>query len=443
MKLNSSSEPWLVYPLLLPFRTAYQNLSLDPLITPEEIARFAVEYDTNTIAELQQEIEDSPRDECKVVFTGHRGCGKSTLLAKLKRVLEEELFVVFFSISDLVEMSDVNHVNILFSIAMQLMGAADEQNIDLKDSTKKQITRWFAEEVLTESDELKAEISSGFNFPTVFAWFKGQLGTSATVRKDIKLRFEKNISELVQIINQLATVIEEATDKEVVVIIDDIDKLDMATVREIFYTHVKALFLPSLRLVMTVPIAALREGDIFATLQTETNNKVIPMAVLKLISKSAKRQTALQPKPELVELFRELLFKRVDSSLVAPEAVAEIVFYSGGVLRELVRITGKCCQLCLLKVRQQQENTEIKIDSSVVQEAIQELRLDFELPLGAKDFEILQKVYADFIPADPKEQKFLDLLHSLHVLEYRNAEIWYDLHPIIVEILRRKELIPT
>jgi nucleoside-triphosphatase THEP1 len=430
-------------PLLLPFRTAYQNLSLDPLITQEEIARFGVEYDAETIAELQQEIEDSPRDECKIIFTGHRGCGKSTLLAKLKRIVEEELFVVFFSISDLVEMSDVNHVNILFSIAMQLMGAAEAEKIEIKDSTKKQITRWFAEEVLTESNELKAQLDSGFNFTTIFAWFKGQLGTSATIRQEIKQRFEKNISELVQVINQLASIIEDASGKEVVVIIDDIDKLDMATVRDIFYTHVKALFQPALRLVITVPIAALREGDIFATLQTETNNKVIPMTVLKLIPKAEKRQTILQPKPELVELFRELLFKRVEPSLVAPEAVAEIVLYSGGVLRELVRITGKCCQLCLLKVRQQKDNTEIKIDSTVVQEAIQELRLDFELPLGAKDFEILQKVYADFIPEDPKEQKFLDLLHSLHVLEYRNAEIWYDLHPIIVEILRRKALIPA
>lgn len=430
-------------PLLLPFRDAYQKLSLDPLITKKDLDQFGVEYDRDTIDRLQQEIEDSPRDECKVVFTGHRGCGKSTLLAKLTQTLEEELFVVFFSISDLVEMSDVNHVNILFSIAMQLMGAADEAKIKLKDSTKKQITQWFAEEVLTESNELMAQISSGFNFTTIFAWFKGQLGTSATIRQEIKQRFEKNISELVGVINLLASVIEDAVDKEVVVIIDDIDKLDMATVRDIFYTHVKPLFQPALRLVMTIPIAALREGDIFATLQTETNNKVVPMAVLKLIPKDKKRQAILAPNPEMVGLFRKLLLKRIDGNLIESRAVAEIVLYSGGVLRELVRITGKCCQLCLKEVRRQPENTEIKIDAAVVKQAIQELRLDFELPLGAKHFEILQEVYADFVPQDPQEQKFLDLLHSLHVMEYRNGEIWYDLHPIIVEILRRKELIPA
>lgn len=428
-------------PLLLPFREAYQKLSLDPLITKEDIEQFGVKYDVETIERLQQEIEDSPRDESKIVFTGHRGCGKSTLLAKLRQLIEAEFFVVFFSISDLIEMSDVNHVNILFSMAMQLMGAADSEDIAIKDSTKKQITRWFAEEVLTESDELKAQIESGFNFSTIFAWFKGQLSTSSTIRKEIKLRFEKDISELVSTINLLATVITEASGKEVVVIIDDIDKLDMGTVRDIFYTHVKALFQPAVRFVITIPIAAVREGDILATVQTETNNKVITMAVLKLISKSDKRDVVSQPKPELVAVFRELLFKRIDANLVDAQAVAEIVLYSGGVLRELVRITGKCCQICLREVRRQPENVEIKITSEVVNRAIQELRLDFELPLGAKDFEILQKVYEDFIPEDPKAQKFLDLLHSLHVLEYRNAEIWYDLHPIIVEILRRKELI--
>ncbi|MGD1903921.1 MAG: P-loop NTPase fold protein [Geitlerinemataceae cyanobacterium] len=430
-------------PLLPHFREAYQNLSLDPLVTPEAIARFRVEYDRETLENLQQEIEDSPRKECKVVFTGHRGCGKSTLLASLKQELEAsgELFVVLFSISDLVEMSDVNHVNILFAIAMQLMGAADEQNIGIKDSTRKEIERWFTEEVVTEASEFKAQVEAGFNFKALFAWFKGVLQTSSTVRREIKQRFEKNISELSQIIDLLATVIEDAAGKEIVVIIDDIDKLDMSTVRDVFYTHVKALFQPSIRLVMTMPIAALREGDIFATLQTETNNKVIPMAVLKLISKGDKRLPDARPKPEYVEIFRDLLVKRMDARLLMAEAIPDIVFYSGGVLRELVRIVAKCCNLCLREVRRQPENTEIRITPEVVEQAVQALRLDFELPLGARDYETLQRVHHKFAPEDPNEQAFLDLLHSLHVLEYRNAEIWYDLHPIIVEILRRKELI--
>ena len=44
-------------------------------------------------------------------------------------------------------------------------------------------------------------------------------------------------------------------------------------------------------------------------------------------------------------------------------------------------------------------------------------------------------------PEDPKAQAFLDLLHGLHILEYRNGQIWYDLHPVVTDLLVLKEMI--
>ena len=44
---------------------------------------------------------------------------------------------MFFSISDLIEMSDVNHVNILFAMAVKLMEAAEERHIRIGSKTKK------------------------------------------------------------------------------------------------------------------------------------------------------------------------------------------------------------------------------------------------------------------------------------------------------------------
>jgi hypothetical protein len=39
------------------------------------------------------------------------------------------------------------------------------------------------------------------------------------------------------------------------------------------------------------------------------------------------------------------------------------------------------------------------------------------------------------------EPAFLNLLHNLYVLEYENGDIWYDLHPIIIDLLERRKLI--
>ncbi len=126
------------------FREAYRNLDLLPLIDEVALKRFWVEYGTDAIEELEQLVEDDPNGNGKIVFTGHRGCGKSTLLGELGRRLDERFFVVFFSISDLIEMSDVNHINILFAIAVMLMEEAERNQVTIKDSIKYSFFSWFA-----------------------------------------------------------------------------------------------------------------------------------------------------------------------------------------------------------------------------------------------------------------------------------------------------------
>ncbi|MHC5833146.1 MAG: ATP-binding protein, partial [Nostoc sp.] len=83
-------------------------------------------------------------------------------------------------------------------------------------------------------------------------------------------------------------------------------------------------------------------------------------------------------------------------------------------------------------------SAEVIIDDKILLEAINKIRNDFSIRLGKLDIDILQTVYEQFMPNDPKQAEFLDLLHGLYVLEYRTDETWYDVHPIIIETLRRK-----
>ena len=38
-------------------------------------------------------------------------------------------------------------------------------------------------------------------------------------------------------------------------------------------------------------------------------------------------------------------------------------------------------------------------------------------------------------------QKWDAPLHGLYILEYRNDELWYDVHPIVTQVLRQKDII--
>ena len=427
--------------LLESFRNAYKNLQLLPLITPEELVRFRVEYGDDVIAELKQVIEDCSPQNNKIIFAGHRGCGKSTLLAELTRHINHQYFIVFFSISDLIEMSDVNHINILFAIALQMMEKAEEQNVKIKTSTKDALYKWFATKTRTETENVSAEIAGGFN---LWGFLKNQLKINASVRHDIKIEFERKISDLTGRVDEIASIIEAAINREILVIIDDLDKLDLGTVNDIFRNNIKSLFQPNIRIVFTVPVAVLREIPIRRTLETETNNQICQMSVAKLFKKDEIRQPQATPIDETISVLQKVLERRVPTKLIELGITRQIVLSSGGVLREIIRITQKCCSKCLLEIRKNPQNQDVKIDAKIVESAITDLRNDFATPLGKSQYDILTEIYKEFTPQfanEAEEQKFLDLLDGLYILEYRNADLWYDVHPIVADLLKRRGLI--
>ncbi|NEO34635.1 MAG: ATP-binding protein, partial [Symploca sp. SIO3C6] len=65
----------------------------------------------------------------------------------------------------------------------------------------------------------------------------------------------------------------------------------------------------------------------------------------------------------------------------------------------------------------------------------------FARALGSNLYGVLVETYKNFTPPDIRSAEFLELLHALYVLEYENDDLWYDLHPLIVDLLRRRRLI--
>lgn len=241
--------------LLEAFDRAYQNLQLQPLVTQEDLNKFRVPYAGRVLAELKELVRSCTSGNDKIIFAGHRGCGKTTLLAEFSTGQEQQYFVVFFSISDMIEMSDIDHIKILFAIAVQMMDKAEQQKIDIPKSLKDKFYNWFATRSKINIEEARAELGAGFDLLKII---KGKLKTDAVTRSEIKLELERHFSELIERINEIASTVETATGKKILVIIDDLDKLDLALVEKIYRDNVKALFAPQFRIIFTIPIAVNR-----------------------------------------------------------------------------------------------------------------------------------------------------------------------------------------
>jgi hypothetical protein len=338
----------------------------------------------------------------------------------------------------LIEMSDVNHINILFAIAINLMLEAEKQQIEIPKSIKDSFYKWFAKRTRIETDTpISGEASVGFDFKLI----SGKLKTESVIRDKIKQEFERNVSDLVAKLNEIAASIQAVSQKDVLVIIDDLDKLDLAVVRSIFSDHLKTLILPRFRIIFEVSLLALRDSSIRVELRNELDNNIVVMPAAKIFRKGGGINPDLIIQENIVKNLCKILYKRLPISIMEPGIAEQIVLKSGGLMREIMRISNRCCRICLLKIRRNPEIKELKIGQKILDEAIKNLRLDFEITLGKRDYDILLEIHKNYLPRDASDQYFLDLLNGLQILEYHNSEIWYCVHPIVKEILELKGLV--
>ena len=420
------------------FIEASRNLELFPLLKSEDIEKFRVEYGRRTLAKLRGGIL-STGDAGKLIFTGHRGCGKSTLLAQLPRLMRsDDLFVTFFSISDMVEMSDVNHVNILYSIALKLLSQATKRrDITIPPDRIAELQNWFRQtKSRTYTDELKQAMSIGVD---LYNFFTGKLQKERKFREEVKETYERSVSDLSKQIDLIAAAIFAATGRKVLVIIDDLDKLDLAVVKGIFHDNVNALFSPNIRVVFTIPISVIREPQIYSSLVSRS--KIILLPVMKFFSKETAHVEQAEPIEGNVAMLAKILEKRLLDHLIEPHIIRQIVLLSGGVLREMVRLCYQCCQECLLTLDLEPDTPDVKIDDAILAEAVKAVRNEYARPIGTQRFDLLAETYRNFRPPDAESEEFLERLHGLSVLEYENDDLWYDLHPLVADLLRRQNRI--
>ena len=425
--------------LLKTFQQAYQDLDLFPLVEPEEIEHFRVEYMPEVLVRLRQEVNASTKNG-KFVFAGHRGCGKSTLLKRFATEMQPQHFVVFFSIADLIEPSGVTHRNILYAIGLQLLSAATKQQIPVAEDIQESLLGWVTTTHKQKSEQTtKSEQGLGLDKVLQIATLKFQ--REQAFRDEIERVFEKKVADLVGKLDRIAAAIQTTAKKTVLVVIDDLDKLDLSLVEAIYRDNIKALFSPQFRIVFTIPVSAIQEPQVMGALNSEGIVRPQLFPVSKFFSKQDCRNPQAEPIAKTLNTFLEVLRKRIPVDRIEPATARLMVLKSGGVMRELVRIARECCTECMVQLEIEPDRTDITIDDAVLTAALRNLRNDFARQIGTNLFPALVQVYTTLKGKDADSDAFVKLLHGLMVLEYLNDDLWYDVHPIVVDLLRRERLI--
>ncbi|MGB7002229.1 MAG: hypothetical protein WBE22_09540 [Halobacteriota archaeon] len=400
--------------------------NFDPFFTLPANSPFHVERAGKPLNKLIRALMRQHRQPPKYFFSGHRGCGKSTELNRLAAAEEinNKFFIVKYSVKDVCDVNNLNYVDVLFSMGAQLyiqyIGAGKE----LEPELIKELESWGRSIELELEKTKSAGVSVKGWISAFFLSIQAKIKSESTTRKIIREQIEPKLSELIDKINLIIADIEGKEQKNVLVIIDDLDKPSLEQAKAIFYNNYTAITQPACHIVYTVPISIFFVPEFTAIRETR-----FFLPNVKLHTKND-RNSRYEPGYELMRTF---VYRRMKEELIKPEALDLAIKMSGGVFREGARIMQIAADSAIEKER----NRILKED---VESAEREIRSDFKRILKSKDYDTLNEI------SKSNEirgiEKIGHLLHNLSVLEYENEENWCDIHPTLEELLKTPILIP-
>ncbi|MDY9925053.1 P-loop NTPase fold protein [Methanosarcina sp.] len=412
----------------------YHLFNPNKALQNDDLENYYVEIDQNetNIEELKTRLELSLEtyEPIKLLFTGHRGSGKTTalnrLVSYLNREMEDKFFIIHFSVLDLLDNNDINYTDVLFSILTKIIEKCQEEECDLSPSLIERTKRWGTSITKTEVHENKLEGGAGFSLPIYFVELLARMKSETTTRQEIREEIQPRVSELINLINDIIAEIERSR-KQVLVIIDNLEKCDSEKALNLFYCHSTQLTQPMCKIIYTFPIS-LRSSDKFTQIKMNFSDDIMYPNI-----KVREKDESITQEPTGRAFMKEIVTKRVSLDLFTPEALEYIIDMSGGVIREYIRIIRDSAVRAITRKK-------TLIDKDIVVEVINGLKNSYQAQLSDEDYEVLLKIYET--KDIKRDEKLVGLLHNLSVLEYKNGRSWCDLNPIVRSILEEKNLLP-
>jgi hypothetical protein len=387
------------------------------LSTPDELQTLYVARPNSPLRPLELLLRSS-RDSQKILFTGHRGSGKTTELAKLRLLLKDEFFIFRYSITDRLNLYDITYVDVLLALGLELFQTAVTSGLRLDNALYDQMLSFTKElsTTVSTSPSFAGEIGGEINF--LIAKLNAKLKIEDQTRKEVREKVSPRLSTLLETVNLLARSIQAETHKRVMAIVEDLDKVDPAIARQLFYDHGTSLSAPRLSVIYTFPIALRHDNNYGQVKMSFPETYVLPIFKPRMKDGSPNEHAILK--------CEEILTRRVDPALIEPAARRALAESCGGVTGLLIALSRQACLEAMV-------DDKPVIDIAAVNSAIRNARRDYEVLLNKNQLATLKKVHRT--KQVNNDEEYRELLHNLSCLEYRNDDVWYDVHPVVQPLL--------
>lgn len=391
------------------------------------------------------EIKNAIRREknVKILFAGHTGSGKSTELNRLVSDISNDYEVVKFSVKETNDPFTLQYEDLLISSinkVLEFLNNKDEfEYAKLDTKILEEFNNWFystekIKEVVSSSEAVtevgvnaKAGFLSVFN---IFSKLSLKLKLSGKEKVTYKQDLQKNFSQLLNISKNLLSNIEEILDKEIILIIEDLDKIDTQKAKEIFIENNIIISEIPLTTIYTVPIFLMHSTEMSSLSGSVYRNILLPMI------KTRTKESYEKPYEEGINKIKELVSRRMDINLFQKEEdLIYLIAKTGGVLRDLFQIIVSASESAVYNERKTIIHEDIRYYLDTVKSSYyRALSGSFQRNISPED--IINKLKdlheKNIIKPIVIDQVILEALRLQVLIEY-NGDGWYGLHPLVIE----------
>ena len=420
------------------FYNALKDRPLEP-DDPAYVPKVHEEKSGDPIADLAKQIQWNEGGGT-YLFTGQRGTGKSTELRRLRRDLEKENCVVF-----LLDMAEYVHETEPVEIGdflISLMGAlSDAVNAGFPDTNParesywERIGRFLQTEVAAKDLDLKA--------------IKFSLKEDRSFKQSIQAAARGKVSALVRdsrdFVRELITQLQAKTgaDKRLVVIADSVERLrgvNAEGAKAVFDSAI-ALFsgnpdhlkFPGLHVVYSVPpyLSALT-----ANLSALYSSQLVSLASAHVFDSST-AASSRQPSQSGLYIMERMISQRYANwaEVLTLAQLRRLAASSGGDIRDFFRL------LAAVLVKAGNPAMTLPVLDVVLDDIENAMRREM-LPIPDEHKDWLKRIAASH-EAELADMSglatFATFLDTRVVLNYRNGKDWYDVHPLLWDVIESHE----
>jgi len=432
----------------------FENFSPEPLKPNSDlyIDLFSARG-VNPIKSYEIKLKLDPIGSNHFLLPGYRGCGKSTELNGLAFRLEteEKFLIVRLNLFKDLDLYNSEYIEILLYTIERLIKCSDDHQIQVAKELNDLLKEWGKS---TEIEKIKkiigeVETSTEASIGTSIAWFgeflakiRATVMASASYKKTVKEIIEHKLADLIDLANRIITNIKlsmaNSETNGLLFIMEDLDKLLPEKAEDLFFKHNAILRSLKANFIYTFPVNLLYDSRFIDVKNNFTDCIELPMVKVK--TKDGEKFEIGR------ELLKEVVLKRIDLKYFeTEELIYDFIDLCGGVLRDLFKLVNTAFDNVVIEEREQITNADFN-------SAFYRLKRDYENTIAERrvDGKVIftaEELYANLVDLHNSTTKKIDhnqvtlsLIQNLCILGY-NETWWYDLHPVVVHILRERELI--